>query len=132
MFAWRRESNFSFLTPFTLHPALYTLVLLSFYMASTALVDDLLPSYQQALSILQRSESKPSTDDEKKQYQQEVLNILNNKTTANDFVEKCKIMAQAALDVDSAFDRLHATFAIGGGIVFPAAYAIARMRLVSE
>ena len=74
-------------------------------MATTALVDDVLPSYHQALSILQRSGSTPSTDDEKRQYQQEVLNILNKKTTANDFMEKCKVMAQAALDVDSAFDR---------------------------
>jgi hypothetical protein len=71
-----------------------------------ALLDDILPSYQQALSILQRSESTPLTDDEKRQYQQDVLNILNNKTTGNDFVEQCKVMAQAALDADSAFDRV--------------------------
>ena len=105
-------------------------------MATTPLVDDLSPSYQQALSILQRSESTPSTDDEKRQYQQEVLNILNNKTTANDFVEECKIMAQAALDVDSAFDRLYAILIffirIGFYILFPYALIWAEMRQVSE
>ena len=78
-------------------------------MAATALVDDLSPSHQQALSILQRSESTPLTDVEKRQYQQEVLNILSNTTTANDFVEECKIMARAALDVDITFDNVQAT-----------------------
>ena len=105
-------------------------------MAATALADDVLPSYQQALSILQRSGSTPSTDDEKRQYQQEVLNILNNKTTANDFVEECKIMAQAALDVDSAFDRVYAMLiffiTIGIYILFPYALIWAEMKLVSE
>ena len=74
-------------------------------MATTALVDNLPLSHQQALSILQRSESTPSTDVEKGQFRQEVLTILSNNTTANDFMEKCKVMAQAALDADSAFDR---------------------------
>ena len=105
-------------------------------MATTALVDNLSPSYQQALSILRWSESTPLTDDEKRQYKQEVLNILNNKTTANDFVEECKIMAQAALDVDSAFDRVQATLnffaSLTAPIFFPLAFVWAQMRLVSK
>ena len=105
-------------------------------MAAIPLVDDLSPSYQQALSILQRSQSTSSTEDEKRQYQQEVLNILNNKTMANDFVEECKIMAQAALDVNSAFDRVQATlsvFILVFPIVFlPLALLWAQMRQVSE
>ena len=87
-------------------------------MATTVLVDDLLSSFQQTFSILQRSDSTPSTDDEKRQYQQEVLNILN-KTTANDFMEKCKIMAQAALDVDNAFHRAQVFIP---GISFPGSF----------
>ena len=105
-------------------------------MATTALVDGLPPSYQQAPSILQRSESTPSTDDEKRQYQQEVLKMLNNKTTANDFVEECKLMAQAALDVDNAFDRVQATLNfyvfIGFYILYPHALIWAQMRRVIE
>ena len=78
-------------------------------MATTALVDNLPLSHQQALSILQRSESTPSTDVEKGQFRQEVLTILNNNTTASDFVEECKSMAHAALNVDNAFNNVHLT-----------------------
>ena len=55
---------------------------------------------------------------------------------ANDFVEECKIMAQAALDVNSAFDRVQATlsvFILVFPIVFlPLALLWAQMRQVSE
>ena len=105
-------------------------------MAATALVDDLSPSHQQALSILQRSESTPLTDVEKRQYQQEVLNILSNTTTANDFG---KIMAQAALDVDRAFDSVQLTLnrsAASAIRTFPPLFAQAllwiQIRLVSK
>ena len=105
-------------------------------MAATALVDDLSPSHQQALSILQRSESTPLTDDEKRQYQQEVLNILSNTTTANDFVEECKIMARAALDVDIAFDNVQATLNFWSMFftyfIIPLALLWAQMRKASE
>ena len=98
-----------------------------------ALVDDLLPSYQQALSILQRSESTPLTDDEKRQYQQEVLNMLNDNTTGNDFVEQCKVMAQAALDADSAFDRVEGILSSMSTIFsLMAALTWAHLKQVSE
>ena len=102
-------------------------------MATTALVDNLPASHQQILSILQRSESTPSTDDENGQFQQEVLNMLNDKTTANDFG---KIMAQAALDVDRAFHRVQLTlthYAASGFItLFPQLILWIKIRQVSE
>ena len=87
-------------------------------MATTTLVD-LLPSYRQALSILQRSEATPSTDHEKTQYRQEVLNILTNSTTANNFG---KIMAQAALDVDRAFDSVQLILSLSENPAFLALF----------
>lgn len=103
---------------------------------ATAVVGVLPASHQQALSILQRSEATSSTDHEKTQYQQEVLNILNNGTTANDFG---KIMAQAALDVDRAFDSVQLTLnrsAASAIRTFPPLFAQAllwiQIRLVSK
>ena len=89
-------------------------------MATTAqVVDGLPPSHQQALSILQRSESTTSTDVEKGQLQQEVLNMLSNKTTANDVG---KIMAHAALDVDRAFDSVQLILSLSENPAFLALF----------
>ena len=75
-------------------------------MTTAAFVNNLLLShFNPNYPMLQQPESTPSTDNETRQNQQEVLNLLNKETTANDIMEKCKIMAQAALDVDNAFDR---------------------------
>ena len=87
-------------------------------MATTVLVDNLLP-------FLQRSGSTPLTDDEKRHYQQEVLNLLDK---TNDFREKCKIMAEAALDVDNAFDRVQVFIP---GISFPFLAAAVTAAVVS-
>ena len=104
-------------------------------MAATALVDNLPPSHQQALSILQRSESTPSTDVEKGQFRQEVLTILSNNTTANDFVEECRSMARAALNVDNAFNSVQVTlnsFSLPFFITIPQIVIWNQIRLVSE
>ena len=77
---------------------------------STAHVDDIRPSYERALAMLERWESTPMTEDEQMEQQQEILNVVSDKAAAEDFTEQCKNMGQAAFEIDSAFNRVKAGF----------------------